>query len=76
MPSLTGSIDLTAFFAKLGATMSANLGHDADQRQADDGLDVEGALHPVVDIGHKERKGGAERQAAERLGMFPLLGLS
>lgn len=30
VPSLTGGVDLSAFFSKLGTVMSANLGHDTD----------------------------------------------
>jgi hypothetical protein len=43
-----------------------DLRHDADQGQPDHRLDIEGALHPVVDVGHEEGEGRAERQAAEK----------
>ena len=44
---------------------AANLGNDADEREADHRLDVEGALHAVVDEGDKESEGGAKGETAE-----------
>lgn len=71
VPSIgsTGGIDLSAFFAKLGKTMSANLGHDADPaklRYSEKNEEIMGWLA----LGLAEWHFGDPREGAESIAKF------
>lgn len=69
VPSLTGGIDLTAFFSKLGNTMSANLGHDAEPAKlayAETNEEIMGWLA----LGLAEWHFGDPREGAESIAKF------
>jgi tetratricopeptide (TPR) repeat protein len=69
VPSLSGGVDLSAFFARLGSVMSANLGHEADPAKlayAETNEEIMGWLA----LGLAEWHFGNPREGAESIAKF------